>query len=377
MDNKPSPQLQEEKKVGIGAYIALIFAIVIFSGVFYQMPEARKWLSAFDFTTLIGKFGVIGDSKSNYIGSGGLSARAAFLFALSLIPSVMLAMGLIEVLAHYGALRAAQVLLTPLLKPLLGLPGFTALAMITDLQSTDGGAALTRGMYDSGKLSKKGLVTMSAWQYAGAGCVNNYYAIVSALFFLFVCPVWIPMLIIFVLKFVGGMFTRFVLSTVYKKDFEMSNEAAKTTSNNPFDIFIVGLKKGLNIGLYSLLPNVVMAFVLTYILQLWGVMDFLGRTCGGIMGIFDLPGQAITVLLATWMSCGAGVGVAASLASSGVLNGHDVTILAPALILMASQIQYMGRLLGVADVPKKYWPLLMLNSLLMAFIGMLLMRFFV
>lgn len=92
--------------------------------------------------------------------------------------------------------------------------------MITDLQSTDGGAALTRGMYDSGKLSKKGLVTMSAWQYAGAGCVNNYYAIVSALFFLFVCPVWIPMLIIFVLKFVGGMFTRFVLSTVYKKDFE-------------------------------------------------------------------------------------------------------------------------------------------------------------
>lgn len=132
----------------------------------------------------------------------------------------------------------------------------------------------------------------------------------------------------------------------------MSNEAAKTTSNNPFDIFIVGLKKGLNIGLYSLLPNVVMAFVLTYILQLWGVMDFLGRTCGGIMGIFDLPGQAITVLLATWMSCGAGVGVAASLASSGVLNGHDVTIMAPALILMASQIQYMGRLLGVADVPK-------------------------
>lgn len=157
----------------------------------------------------------------------------------------------------------------------------------------------------------------------------------------------------------------------------MSNEAAKTTSNNPFDIFIVGLKKGLNIGLYSLLPNVVMAFVLTYILQLWGVMDFLGRTCGGIMGIFDLPGQAITVLLATWMSCGAGVGVAVSLASSGVLNGHDVTIMAPALILMASQIQYMGRLLGVADVPKKYWPLLMLNSLLMAFIGMLLMRFFV
>ena len=148
-----------------------------------------------------------------------------------------------------------------------------------------------------------------------------------------------------------------------------------TDSKNPFDIFIVGLRKGLNIGLYSLLPNVLMAFVLTYMLQLFGVMDFLGKTCGGVMGIFDLPGQAITVLLATWLSCGAGVGVAASLAASGVLNNHGVTILAPAFILMASQIQYMGRLLGVADVPKKYWPVLMLNSILMASIGMLLMRF--
>ncbi len=156
----------------------------------------------------------------------------------------------------------------------------------------------------------------------------------------------------------------------------MSSNSTETKSNNPFDIFIVGTKKGLNIGLYSLLPNVLMAFVLTYMLQLFGVMKFLGENFGGIMGVFDLPGEALSVLLATWLSCGAGVGVAASLAASGSLNGHDVTILAPAFILMASQIQYMGRLLGVANCPKKYWPVLMLNSVLMACIGMILMRFF-
>ena len=154
-------------------------------------------------------------------------------------------------------------------------------------------------------------------------------------------------------------------------------EAAATQSSNPFDIFIVGLKKGLNIGLYSLLPNVLMAFVLTYILQLFGVLDFLGHTCGGVMGLFGLPGEAITVLLATWLSCGAGVGVAASLASSNILGPAELTILSPALILMASQIQYMGRLLGVANVPKRYWPVLMLNSVLMGCIGMIVMRFFV
>lgn len=148
-----------------------------------------------------------------------------------------------------------------------------------------------------------------------------------------------------------------------------------TTSKNPFDIFIVGLRKGLDIGLYSLLPNVLMAFVLTYMLNLFGVMKFLGDTCGGVMGAFDLPGEAITVLLATWLSCGAGVGVAASLAAAGQLNAHDVTILAPAFILMASQIQYMGRLLGVANCPKEYWPLLMFNSVFMACLGMIVMRF--
>ena len=144
----------------------------------------------------------------------------------------------------------------------------------------------------------------------------------------------------------------------------------------PFDIFIIGLRKGLDIGLYSLLPNVLMAFVLTYMLQLFGVMDFLGRTCGGVMGLFDLPGEAITVLMATWLSCGAGVGVAASLAASGVLGPHEITILSPAFIFMASQIQYMGRLLGVANVPKKYWPVLMFNSVFMACIAMTIMRFF-
>lgn len=158
----------------------------------------------------------------------------------------------------------------------------------------------------------------------------------------------------------------------------MSNTSNTTvTTKNPFDIFIIGLRKGFNVAINNLMPNVLMAFVLAYILELFGVMAFLGKVCGPVMAIFDLPGQAITVLCATWLSCGAGVGVAASLIASGTLNGHDITIMSPALLLMASQIQYMGRLLGVADVPKKYWPVLMVNSVLMACLGMLIMRFLV
>ena len=61
-DSQTAAPAEKQEKVGFGAYIALAIAIVLFSGVFYKMPEAQKWLGAFDFTTLIGKFGTIAGS---------------------------------------------------------------------------------------------------------------------------------------------------------------------------------------------------------------------------------------------------------------------------------------------------------------------------
>ena len=182
-DNIVSSSASEKtEKVGIGAYVALIFAVILFSGVFYKMPEGQKWLGALDFTTLIGSFGTIADSKNNFTGSGGISARAGFLFSLNLIPGVMLAMGLIEVLAHYGALRAAQVLLTPLLKPLLGVPGYCGLALITDLQSTDGGAALTRQLKDAGDLNDTEVNIFASFQMTADACITNFFSSGAVLF---------------------------------------------------------------------------------------------------------------------------------------------------------------------------------------------------
>jgi spore maturation protein SpmB len=156
----------------------------------------------------------------------------------------------------------------------------------------------------------------------------------------------------------------------------MSNNAKPTTSNNPFDIFVIGARKGWQIAINNLLPNVLMAYVIAEILNLVGAMQFIGRVFGPMMGIFGLPGEAVTVLLTTWLSSSAGTGVAVSLISKGILNGTHASILIPALFLMGAQLQYMGRLLGVADVPKKYWPLLMVASILNACIAMLVMRFF-
>ena len=47
-------------------------------------------------------------------------------------------------------------------------------------------------------------------------------------------------------------------------------------SNNPFDIFITGLRKGFNFAINILMPNVLMPFVLSNNLDLFGVIAFLG-----------------------------------------------------------------------------------------------------
>ncbi len=220
MSEDKLPLSAEKWSVGTGAWLALILAILFFSGLFFNV-EGMAWLGAFDFTTLGGSFGTMKDPAHNtFVGAGGLSAKAGFLFALSLVPTVMLALGLLEIFTHYGAIRAAHKLLTPLLRPLLGIPGRTGLALITDLQSTDAGAALTKELYDNKQVSKKDVVIMGAWQYSGAGLINNYFSIGSALFASLATPVLVPLVLMFVLKFVGGAFVRLMLNTLYKGDFQ-------------------------------------------------------------------------------------------------------------------------------------------------------------
>lgn len=229
IDNDPNEKVKI--KVGIKAYIALICAILFFSGIFMNVQD-MEWVKsffhidnpdrfkAFDFTSLGGQFGTMQHpEKNSFLGEGGLSAKAGFLFALSLVPTVMLAIGVLEIFTHYGAIRAAHKLLTPLLKPILGLPGLTGLALITDLQSTDAGAALTKELYDQKQIGKKEVIIMGAWQYSGAGLINNYFAIGSAIFAWLTVPVVIPLLIMFILKFVGAAVVRMILNSVYKKDF--------------------------------------------------------------------------------------------------------------------------------------------------------------
>ena len=169
---------QTGKKFSLVGLIMLALAFLVFSGMF---TDAEGPLKVVDFTNLLGSFGKIAES-SDFRGKGGVSAREGFLFALTLCPTVMVAMGLIQVFENYGALKTAEQLLTPVLRPILGIPGQASLALVGGLSSSDAGAALTRGLYDSGQLTEDERDIFTTFQYSSSGIIANYFGGASSLF---------------------------------------------------------------------------------------------------------------------------------------------------------------------------------------------------
>ena len=63
-----------------------------------------------------------------------------------------------------------------------------------------------------------------------------------------------------------------------------------------------------------------------------------------------------------------------TLFDQGILNGTHIAILAPAIYLMGSQVQYMGRILGCIGTEGRYIPIMVAISVLNAFGAMLVMN---
>ena len=163
--------------------------MVFFCGLCYT----EEWRGIFDFVVLNGDAGSlvanvkqtaegITTSMGNFRGKGGSGAIDGFLFAISIVPAIMFSVAMIEVFDHYGATRAAGRLLNPILKPLMGIPGTTALALIASLQSTDAGAALTRSLADHKIINEKETKIFAAFQMAADAAIVNFLALGIALF---------------------------------------------------------------------------------------------------------------------------------------------------------------------------------------------------
>lgn len=191
----------------VSGMIALVIAILIFSGIFADSENGFKIL---DFSNLVGSFGKISEGDT-FRGSGGSSVREGFLFAVSLAPAIMLAMGLIEVFERYGALKMAERLLSPVLKPLLGVPGKVSLSLVAGLNSADAGPALTRDLYDQGEITADERDILAAFMYAFPGIIINYFSGGAALLSVITVATGVPLLYLFAMKFVQANIIRVLI----------------------------------------------------------------------------------------------------------------------------------------------------------------------
>ena len=205
--SEQQPKKPNNDKLSLVGVIMLIIAVLVFSGIF---TDAEGPIKVMDFSNLQGAFGTISEG-SNFRGSGGTSAKEGFLFALTLAPTVMVAMGLIQIFENYGALKAAGKLLTPILRPILGIPGESSLALVGSLSSSDAGSAMTRELYDAGKLTEDERDIFTAFQYSSSGIIVNYFSGASPLFAVITVGAGVPFVYLFILKFVEANLMRLII----------------------------------------------------------------------------------------------------------------------------------------------------------------------
>ena len=204
-------------QISWASYLVLIFAILFFSGIF---ASSVNWLKAFDFSGLNGSFGKIaveGTKSITFRGVGGTGARDGFLFSLELTPGIMLALGVISIVEGFGGLRVAEKHLTPLLKPLLGIPGICSVALIANLQSTDAPAAMTKELYQNGQITDNERSIFAAYQFPASGTISNYFSSGVALFSFLVVPIIVPLLVILIFKIVSANLMRIYINYLSKE----------------------------------------------------------------------------------------------------------------------------------------------------------------
>lgn len=138
--------------------------------------------------------------------------------------------------------------------------------------------------------------------------------------------------------------------------------AATTPKKTVLDLFVEGGRKGWTIGTTSLLPNVVMAFVIIRALDITGLLHWIGVIFEPIMALWGLPGEAATVIVTSIMSMGGAASVAASLFMDGHLDPIQLSTLVPGIYLMGNPVQNIGRCLGISGTnTKHYIPILVIS----------------
>lgn len=183
-------------------------------------------LGVLDYSHIIGKFGSLGmltegsgKLAANFRGTGGSGPLDAFLYALTIAPQIMFALGMVRIIENYGGLLAAQKLLTPLMRALFGQPGFCALPLIAGMQNSDTGASMIKQMRDEKLITEKEKLVFIAFHFTAPALIVNYFAIGSMAFPYLKVSIIMPLVVVLVCKFIGAnLFRFFIVNRLVKEE---------------------------------------------------------------------------------------------------------------------------------------------------------------
>lgn len=193
----------------ISGGLALAIALISFSGIF---RNANGPWHILDFQTFVGAFGVIGNAgRAGIVGSGGFGIKEGFFQAINMAPNMIFSVAFLAVVEYYHGLRSAEKLLTPVLKPVAGIPGNAAGILITNWQSSDASAALTISLFSDGAIDAKERDITVAYCFVAAATFGVFFSTGSMLFPYIVISTGPLLLTILVMKFVAANLMRLYL----------------------------------------------------------------------------------------------------------------------------------------------------------------------
>lgn len=223
------------QKVTWKGWLSLIVLVVLLSGIFQKNPT---FLKAFDFTNLSGSFGTINvpvinpdaesmlvidengnieETKYTFQGKGGAGAREGILVAITLMPLVAFAFGLIQLAQNMGAMEAAEKIFRFILRPLYGIPGICGIAYVASFTSSDVGALMTRQLCEDGCISEDERTIFIAYQYPATAVIGNTISTQAALLPCIVLSTGPVILVLWVCKTIGANLVRLILTLDKKR----------------------------------------------------------------------------------------------------------------------------------------------------------------
>ena len=128
-------------------------------------------------------------------------------------------------------------------------------------------------------------------------------------------------------------------------------------------------KQGFTLWFNNLVPAVLFGYVVVVFLNVTGLMNVLGLMFTPIMGLFGLPGEAAACIITSYMTLPAGCAMTAAMVQQGTLTARQATVLFPMMYAVASNLLYIGRVLGGANVDSKKYPVYIAIGLICACIG--------